>query len=289
MLIGLIESLGNKRHALYGTMSHTHHQMIGYDVFQRIAVRQLPLGITITQSGVGGQFGISPHIGTHIGAIAQRIGDGKARRQLRQGVAHGSVVVVACHTQAEGELQLLIPPLFRGLPKSGVGQEVKAALIVVESGHPCDDAATSSAIEIVRMLHAGSDMEFEGQSPEGALESEFIFRLLRLVVEDFGHLFLIAHVLITAIVEHVATQHPSVGVLLTQHLVDGSHGVVPLVVDGEHVEHKSTVFAGVGSQVGVQARLVDRAQSNDREVAPLADAIVIFELKIMIGGQECQF
>ena len=77
--------------------------------------------------------------------------------------------------------------------------------------------------------------------------------------------------------------------LLTQHLVDGSHGVVPLVVDGEHVEHKSTVFAGVGSQVGVQARLVDRAQSNDREVAPLADAIVIFELKIMIGGQECQF
>ena len=104
MLIGLVKNLGNKQQSLHGTMAHTHHQMIRNDVFQRIAVRQLSLGITITQSGVGGQFGISPHIGTHIGAIAQRIGDGEARRQLRQGVAHSSIVVVACHTQAKGEL-----------------------------------------------------------------------------------------------------------------------------------------------------------------------------------------
>ena len=139
------------------------------------------------------------------------------------------------------------------------------------------------------MLHASSDMEFEGQSPEDALEAEFIFRLLRLVVEDFGQIRLVAHVLITAIVEHIATQHPSVGVFRAQHLVDGSHGVVPLVIDGERVEHESTEFAGVGSQVGVQAHLVDRAQSDDGEVAPLADAIIIFELKIIVGGQEGKF
>ena len=139
------------------------------------------------------------------------------------------------------------------------------------------------------MLHASSDIEFEGQSPEDAFEAEFVFRLLRLIVEDFGQLLLIAHVLIKAIVEHITTQHPAVGVLLTQHLVDSSHGVVPLVIDGEQVKHESTKFAGVGSQVGVQAYLVDRAQSNDGEVAPLTNTIVIFELKIIVGGQEGQF
>ena len=95
--------------------------------------------------------------------------------------------------------------------------------------------------------------------------------------------------LITAIVEHIATQHPAIGVFRAEHLVDGSHGVVPLVVDGEHVEQESSAFAGVGSQVGVQAHLVDRAQADDGEIAPLADAIVIFELEIIVGGQEGKF
>ena len=205
---------------------------------------------------------------------------------MRQGVAHSGVVSISQDTQTERKFQPTAPPLLRSLCKSGIGKEVDAAVVIVGGGQTLHEAATLRAVGVVSVLNTRPQIEFERQAPKNALKTQFVFRLLRLVIKELGLSGLVADVFITPIVQHVSAQHPAIGVLSPQHLIDCTYRVVPLVVSGQKVQQKAASFVGIGIQICVQPHLVQRSQSNDRKIASVADTIVVFELEIVVSRQK---
>ena len=163
---------------------------------------------------------------------------------------------------------------------------MQVAFVVVDRRHARFDAIALRAVEVVRVLHAGADVEFERQRPEGAFETQLVFRLLRPVVKEFRQARVVSGVFVAAVVEEIAAQHPAVGVRRGGHFVDRPQGVVPLAVGGQDVLQKAPDFLRLFVQLCVEAHVVDGGQTDDGQATMRADAVIVFELKVIVGGQE---
>ena len=287
--IGLVEAFDCERKALIRLIVHTHHAVVGDEVFECLAVGEIARRRFVAHGRVGGPLCVASHVGAQLRFVIEGIGEREARGDLREGVAHRPIVGVAHQIHPEGSLQTLLPPRFGGLCKGRIGEEVQVAFVVVDRRHARFDAIALRAVEIMGVLHAGTDVEFERQRPEGAFETQLVFRLLRPVVKEFRQARVVSGVFVAAVVEEIAAQYPAVGVRRGGHFVDRPQGVVPLVVGGQDVQQKAPDLLRLFVQLCVEAHVVDGGQTDDGQATMRADAVIVFELKVIVGGQEGEF
>ena len=161
MAIGLVEAFDRERKALIRLIVHTHHAVVGDEVFQRLAVGKIARRRFVAHGRVGGPLCVASYVGAQLCFVIEGIGEREARGDLREGVAHRPIVGVAHQIHPEGRLQTLPPPRFGGLCKGRIGEEVQVAFVVVDRRHARFDAIALRAVEIACVLHAGADVEFE--------------------------------------------------------------------------------------------------------------------------------
>ena len=93
--IGLVEAFDRERKAAVRLIVHTHHAVVGDEVFERLAVGEIARRGFVAHGRVGGPLCVASHVGAQLCFVIEGIGEREARGDLREGVAHRPIVGVA--------------------------------------------------------------------------------------------------------------------------------------------------------------------------------------------------